>query len=146
MPGSVEHRHCRPEAAMLADADLLAHRERAVMSDAGVIANQHARLFAVARGKKEGTFALDRDIVADQQLALALHPMDVNAGMQMAAILSAVNLKQRLRDEYTPQEVIGGPYRNHQDQHRRRKYARSGHAESVDAPVHLAQQPRQPVV
>src|SRR5260221_3893484 len=113
MPGSVEHRHCRAETAMAADADLLTHRERAVMPDAGVIANQHAWLFTVARGKKKRAFALDRDVVADHQLAFALHPIDINPGMQMAAIAGAVNLKKWFCNADAPQKVIRYAHADH---------------------------------
>src|ERR1019366_8967461 len=90
MPRSVESRARRAEAAMPADSNLFAHREGAVMSDASVIANDHTRLFAIARSKKEGTLALNGDVIADRKVALALHPVDINSGMQMAAMLGAV--------------------------------------------------------
>jgi len=129
MSGRIEDGYVRGDAAVTSYGDPFASREDAVMSEACVIANLQGGPRAKLCCEMEAGFAVEGNVVADDQVAFPLHPMQKNPGVQVASMAAAVGFEKRLANEYPVDEVPGVAKAKHGKQKRSEQEARRRHAQ-----------------
>jgi hypothetical protein len=70
------------------------------MSYARAVTDRQCRAIAIAGGKCEGAFAVHEYVIPDDQMALPLHPMDINVRSDVATMAMTIRLEQRLRHKH----------------------------------------------
>jgi hypothetical protein len=131
---------------MAPDGDPVAHRNSAVVPDSRMVADDQGGTLGIAGGKSKRALPVQGDVVADNQLAAAVHPMKEHSGVQVLAIPGAIRFKVRLAKKDARDKIISRADRQKDAHERERKYARRGHRKVARRPSETAQQPIQPMI
>ena len=99
------------------------------MADPGIIANLKDWPIGKSSAENDRTLAVKSNIIADDDVALAPHPMNITVGVQPASVLLAVGFEQRLANENTEKRIIDAANRYVDQQNRLEYDARRWHAE-----------------
>ena len=108
MAGRIEHVYVRRNTTVVADGDSPPYGKAAVVSDAAPVRDFKRGLLFVPDCKREAAFAVDGNVVPDDQIPAALHPVDENPGLQISPMPCAVRLEEGFAYEDPHQEVVGG--------------------------------------
>jgi len=76
------------------------------MADARSASDDQCRLLGVPRSKREAALSVDQHVIADDEIASTLHPVDKNVCSNVAAVAAAVPLEQRLRNKHAKEPVV----------------------------------------
>ncbi|MCE5308236.1 MAG: hypothetical protein LLG20_11405 [Acidobacteriales bacterium] len=131
---------------MVAYRDLFADYARNIMAKARVITDDQRGMVRVARREEKVASAVDRDIVADYDLALTLDPMKEHPRMEIAPIPSAVSLEKRLAAKHADQEVEDLPHAQQEHEHWQRNQARRRNAKVHNEPVQPPRRACRPMI
>ena len=96
---------------MVPNGDGLTHTKGASVAYAAVVAHLKNGVQRIACCESEVHFAVDENMVANDDPALSLDPRDVDVGMQALAVTVAIRLEQRLRDKNPAKKIVSGPDR-----------------------------------
>lgn len=109
MPIGIEHPNVAGKSALATDRNALPDDERAAVADSRLIANLKDWLVTKPRGKCDADLAVQSHVIAKDDTALALDPMEEAASMHSLTVLCAVCLEKRFADKDPKQIVVGRP-------------------------------------
>jgi hypothetical protein len=76
------------------------------VSDSRVVTDDQSGPIRVAGGKRETAFSVYRDIVSQNQIAVALDPVHKNTGFQIRAVSGAISLEKRFTHKHAHEKMI----------------------------------------